>query len=99
MALPAFAHQIHCLNMFRKLAHMSYYGEFWTQTLDFPLQEHVGHCQYMLLQTLMCHSDLEVITFNKVKGTPGPFPDFSVDRKCRNFDDILEWKESNQVNV
>lgn len=33
----------------------------------------------------MCHADLEIITFNKVKGTPGPFPDFSVQQKCKNF--------------
>lgn len=39
------------------------------------------------------------MTFNKVKGTPGPFPDFSVEKKCRNFDDVLEWKERNQINV
>jgi Mycotoxin biosynthesis protein UstYa len=92
-------HQIHCLDIFRKLAWPDYYGEFWTHTSAFPFQEHVGHCQYMLLQTLMCHADLEIITFGKVRGTPGPFPDFSVVQKCRDFDGILKWKEDNQVNV
>jgi hypothetical protein len=53
----------------------------------------------MLLQAIMCHADLELITFGKVKGTPGPFPDFSVNQKCRDFDSILRWKEANQVNV
>jgi hypothetical protein len=27
----------------------------------------------MLLQAVMCHVDLEVITFGKVKGAPGRF--------------------------
>jgi Mycotoxin biosynthesis protein UstYa len=85
--------------MMRKLAYPDYYGEFWTHTDDFPFEQHLGHCQYLLLQTLMCHSDLEPITFNKVRGTPGPFPEFSVEQKCRNFDDVLRWKEENQVNV
>ncbi|KAE9376386.1 hypothetical protein N431DRAFT_462223 [Stipitochalara longipes BDJ] len=99
MGLINVFHQIHCLDIFRKLAWPDYYGEFWTHTSAFPFQEHVGHCQYMLLQTLMCHADLEVITFGKVRGTPGPFPDFSVEQKCRDFDSILRWKENNQVNV
>lgn len=47
----------------------------------------------------MCHADLEIVTFNKVKGTLGPFPDFSVQQKCRNFGEVLEWKEGRQVNV
>jgi Mycotoxin biosynthesis protein UstYa len=99
MALPNVFHQIHCLDIFRKLANPFYYGEFWTHSSKFPFQEHVGHCQYLLLQTLTCHADLEVVTFNKVRGTPGPFPEFSVQQKCRDFDSILRWKEANQVNV
>lgn len=47
----------------------------------------------------MCHADLEMITFGKVRGTPGPFPDFGVQAKCRDWDTILKWKEENQVNV
>lgn len=47
----------------------------------------------------MCHADMEMITFGKVRGTPGPFPDFSVEQKCRDFEGILRWKEENQVNV
>lgn len=47
----------------------------------------------------MCHADLERVTFNKVNDMVGPFPDFSVEQKCRNFEDILEWKERHQVNV
>lgn len=57
------------------------------------------HCQHILLQTLMCHSDLEVITFNKVEGVYGPFADFSVQKKCRDFESVLEWQEANQVLI
>ena len=49
----------------------------------------------MLLQTLMCHADLDMITSGKVRGAPGPFPDFSVEQKCRDFEEILRWKEEN----
>lgn len=63
----------------------------------FPFDDHMLHCQYMLLQTLMCHADLEIITFNKVEGLRGPFADFSVQKKCRDFESILEWQEANQI--
>jgi hypothetical protein len=32
------------------------------------------------LQTLMCHADLEIETFDKVEDMLGPFPNFSVRR-------------------
>lgn len=63
----------------------------------FPFTDHILHCQYVLMQALTCHADLEVVTFNKIKGFKGPFADFSVERRCRNFDEILEWKEANQI--
>jgi hypothetical protein len=57
------------------------------------------HCQYVLLQTLMCHADLDIITFNKVEGVEGPFADFSIQKKCRDFERVLEWQEANQIIV
>lgn len=45
----------------------------------------------------MCHADVEVVTFNKIHGVDGPFANFAVDRTCRNFDALLEWKERNDV--
>lgn len=100
MGLVDIFHQTHCLNLLRKAA----FGEYYNNIREvhkhdyFPIDQHLLHCQYILLQALTCHADLEIITFNKVKGNPGPFADFNVEKKCRNFDDILLWKEKNQVH-
>jgi hypothetical protein len=93
-------HQAHCLNIMRRAIFTEYYGNMRETRKNerFPFEEHVLHCQYILLQNIMCHADLEVVTFNKVKGVPGPFANFNVDRKCRNFDDVLAWKEKNQID-
>ena len=81
------------------MANLDYYGDFMTYRDAFPIEQHVMHCQYLLLQNIMCHADLEIVTFIKVKGMPGPFPDFGVQQQCRNFAGVLERKERKQLNV
>ncbi|KAF2396659.1 hypothetical protein EJ06DRAFT_228265 [Trichodelitschia bisporula] len=92
-------HQVHCLDMFRRTAFPEYYGNLREMYKDelFPFDDHLLHCQYTLVQALTCHADLEVILFNKIKGLSGPFADFSVEKKCRNFDDIMAWQDAHQI--
>ncbi|KAJ2894416.1 hypothetical protein MKZ38_007556 [Zalerion maritima] len=101
MAMPDVFHQTHCLNQMRRSFFPEYYGDlrakYSSPSHEFPFEDHFLHCQYLLLNVLTCHADLEMVTFNKVKGTEGPFPNFAVDRKCKNFHDVLDWKERNQV--
>lgn len=58
---------------------------------------HRGHCIHMLLQVLMCNADVGIITHNWVRDEryDGPkiraFPDFSVQKTCRDFDGIVGW--------
>ncbi|KAM7184700.1 protein of unknown function (DUF3328) domain containing protein [Naviculisporaceae sp. PSN 640] len=88
-------HQIHCLNELRKDIHYTYYyGEKKPTELHLA---HRGHCIHMLLQVLMCNADVGIITHNWVRDEryDGPkiraFPDFSVQKTCRDFDGIMEW--------
>lgn len=46
----------------------------------------------------MCTVDIGVlgsIWFNRTD--PQPFPDFNTKHVCRNFDEIREWAEQNQI--
>lgn len=54
------------------------------------------HCIDILRQLVMCTSDVSVITANWVRDFPGPYPDFSVMHKCRNFEKVLHWSETHQ---
>ncbi|KAL9110243.1 MAG: hypothetical protein Q9227_005150 [Pyrenula ochraceoflavens] len=94
-------HQIHCLNALRKaLDYDYYYSTTYNNTSGLPLtlEAHVRHCTYYLLQTLTCHSDLEINTFQWREGSRGMWPDFAVERKCRDFEKVLEWQERNMVD-
>jgi len=40
---------------------------------------------------------LEITVFQKFRGWPGLNANFQKDKKCRNFQDILEWKEKHEI--
>lgn len=110
MGLLDVFHHLHCLNALRQAAHPEYYFNK-TQThhshhersepgqVHFTRGGHDLHCQYILLQFILCHADVGLVTFNKVEGVKGPMADFSIDHKCRDFGQIMDWKLQNQVNV
>lgn len=54
----------------------------------------------MLPQTLMCNADVGVVTHNWIhderysEPKARPFPDFSTNKKCRNFDGVMDRLQS-----
>jgi hypothetical protein len=101
-------HQLHCLDTLRREVHYEYYYEdrygprFGPNSTGGPPvghQIHVSHCIYLLLQNLMCHANLDVITYNWIDKELLPFPDFSINHKCRNFDAVMDWHKENSVSV
>ena len=61
----------------------------------FPLD----HCIEMLRQVIMCNGDLHIITYDWVAHADWPWPDFSVNRLCRSWDNILGWIGSRVVHT
>ncbi|KAI0009997.1 hypothetical protein F4779DRAFT_639808 [Xylariaceae sp. FL0662B] len=93
-------HQIHCLNVLRKalITNYDYYwGRKWGFEPPLDFKTHLRHCTSLLLQGLMCHADVEVITHEWNEEQPWPFPDFGVVKQCRDFDALLEWAEANNL--
>ena len=95
MALIDVFHQLHCLDNMRRAIFPEYYGNLnhHFRNSTFPFEDHTAHCQYVLMKALTCHADAEMTTFNKIQGYLGPFQDFSLDRKCRDFDALLKFKD------
>lgn len=93
-------HQIHCLSALRRDVYFShYFGEKYPNGVPSELHRvHSDHCIYVLLQSLMCNANLDVITLDWVEGQKHPFPDFSINRKCMNFEAVLEWQHENKVD-
>lgn len=99
-------HQIHCLNELRKeMFRDYYYGD--TAATASPTNElrlsHKTHCIHLLLQALMCSADVGIVTHNWVRNEKlsdpktRPFPDFGVNKMCRDFDSLLDWVRINGV--
>ncbi|KAF3936793.1 hypothetical protein ABW19_dt0203387 [Dactylella cylindrospora] len=59
---------------------------------------HLSHCTSLLLQNLLCNSTPDIITLNWVSTQSSPFPDFSINKKCRDFAPIQKWAEENALN-
>jgi Mycotoxin biosynthesis protein UstYa len=93
-------HLIHCLNALRRDVYFShYFGSKYPDGQPSELHRvHSDHCIYVLLQNLMCNANVDVITLDWVEGQKHPFPDFSINHKCINFDSILQWQEEHAVD-
>ena len=85
--------------MLRKSVHRDYYSS--QQGTSAPLRDdtqgHLTHCIEMLRQTLMCHGDMSLVTYNWVQGRAVPFANFNGVHQCRNWDELVEWNEDNDV--
>jgi hypothetical protein len=93
-------HQIHCLNELRKEIFYDYY---YNAQPDDIHRAHKAHCIHIILQSLMCIADVGIIQHNWVHNRKlmepqtRPFPDFSTEKTCRDFEAILEWATSQSV--
>ncbi|KAF3917711.1 hypothetical protein ABW20_dc0100293 [Dactylellina cionopaga] len=91
-------HQIHCLNALRKAVFSDYYFDTKKKKLNRLHWIHLSHCAGIILQNLMCQSNLDIITLNWVNTQQNPFPDFSVNKKCRDFGTIKKWQQENKLS-
>jgi hypothetical protein len=100
MATLDIQHQIHCLNALRTMAFADYGEDTPTKKSHNKLWWiHLRHCTDMLLQNLMCTAEPSVFTYNYMDTQRNPFPDFSIDRKCRRFEDIWQWRNERVVDM
>lgn len=92
-------HTIHCLNAIRRDVHWQYYFKDEYPDGVFPElhRTHTDHCIYIVLQNLMCSATADIVTNPWVEGQLHPFPDFAVNKKCRDFESLVEWQEANRI--
>lgn len=70
---------------------------------------HLRHCVDVLAQDLMCHADSEVMTYTwrdmngggPATGLEGlvPYPEMSINRKCRDWGQLMEWQDERKVDA
>jgi hypothetical protein len=94
-------HQVHCLNMLRQNL-ITNYDYYWGDIYGFkpPVfrETHLWHCTSILLQAIMCHSDIGVVTHIWSEDRSVPTPDFGINRKCRDFEALLKWRDETDLD-
>ncbi|KAL7933917.1 hypothetical protein V8C35DRAFT_327399 [Trichoderma chlorosporum] len=98
--MPSVSHQLHCMNYLRRGLEIPYYHG--NKTLTKMYWEHVYHCLHLITQSITCHAEADPIFWRWVEGQEHPVPDFSGDRKCRDFQGFksdLEGKGYDVHNV
>ncbi|KAF2092600.1 hypothetical protein NA57DRAFT_16571, partial [Rhizodiscina lignyota] len=90
-------HLLHCLDAIRKELYPDIYKHDWSTESYANFRLHQDHCVDLLRQNLMCSADMGIVPFYDDENPLNAFamPDFSTVHKCRNFDKLLEWSNSN----
>lgn len=91
-------HQIHCLNTLRKIAFEDFYEPVPRREHSTLWWHHIKHCTDILLQNIMCHGTTALVTMQWMETQHGPFPDFSVNHQCRDFDTLVQYRNQKSVD-
>ncbi|KAI0907267.1 hypothetical protein F4823DRAFT_28214 [Ustulina deusta] len=95
-------HQLHCVDLLRKSLHREYYDQHEGSFAGAPehiVQGHLEHCVETLRQTLMCHGDISLLTYNWVEGRSMPHPNFNTVHTCKKWDTLVKWNMGRDVTV
>lgn len=90
-------HQLHCLNMMRKLVYPDAYpmdlSSGTTEAADNLF--HMEHCYEQLRQSLQCSSDLATITWQWSRKQGRFLGNVHTMHTCKNWDKIHDWAIKN----
>lgn len=59
---------------------------------------HIRHCIEAMMQHLLCTGDAGFITFNWIKDMDLPQPDFGVEKQCRDWEQIVQYRDQHMVD-
>jgi hypothetical protein len=93
-------HQVHCLSSLRRIAYGGYYNLSMARADTVRQREiHINHCIDILLQTIQCNANLDLIPLHWVETQKYPFPDMSINKQCVNFDGLTEFRKKNTIDM
>ncbi|MCJ1263254.1 hypothetical protein MMC22_003124 [Lobaria immixta] len=101
LANLAVFHQLHCLKNLWQHTYFEYYetrNPLFSESAK-ELHRHLDHCADLLRQALMCNGDTSVITFKWTDDHKLPRPNYGLPRRCRSYEQILQWGLSHQATL
>jgi hypothetical protein len=87
-------HQLHCLNVLRQQIYRDSYPDWHSKRAQL---EHADHCVEYLRKVIMCNGDISMQTFTWKPDYRRPWPNFSVEHECRNWDSLMDWAKEHNV--
>ncbi|KAJ3556369.1 hypothetical protein NM688_g2070 [Phlebia brevispora] len=94
-------HQLHCVNVLRKVFRSDYYADPVTGDIgsmlhaDIPL--HVTHCLDFLRQGAMCAADLSPIPFIWDDEVQDAIPNPDIVHTCRKWENVVDWARAHKM--
>ncbi|KAI1109959.1 hypothetical protein F5Y14DRAFT_455539 [Nemania sp. NC0429] len=94
-------HQLHCLNVLRQYAYADYYKKKPLNASDVHSHAnmHLNHCVDMLMTAIKCSGNGGFITSHWIPDVEYPQPDMSINRKCIDFERLVEWRNNNTIDL
>ncbi|KAJ3552823.1 hypothetical protein NM688_g3950 [Phlebia brevispora] len=88
-------HQLHCLDILRKVIHSDYYADPVTGDIGLLLHEeipdHVGHCLDFLRQGVMCAADVSPMIWYWREDRQAMSLELGAAHTCRRWENIDQW--------
>ena len=97
-----FFHQVHCLNRLRYKVFEKYdtsAPEHMSASDEKYEGLHLRHCVDMLMQHLLCTADTGMLTYRWMEDSEDPEPDMSVNRKCKDWRQLVDYRDERAVNL
>ncbi|KAJ5612188.1 hypothetical protein N7510_005382 [Penicillium lagena] len=94
-------HQLHCVDIMRRGAWFNFEHyrdkQFFGNKSDDAIMWHMRHCFEVLRQTIQCHGDTSVLTYNWIKGYSAPKSAWKSLHTCQNWERLMEWRKQNDI--
>ena len=94
-------HQLHCVNMLRKLAYPDVYPMDLTSGSEEAASNvfHMEHCYEQLRQSIQCSSDISTIYWEWSEKKHRMFGNVKTTHTCRNFEKIRDWAVEHKAHT
>lgn len=90
-------HQLHCLKRIRRYVYNISTAE--GKDSQRLIRAHNKHCFNYLWQTLLCHSDVSIMSLVWNEQLHDYNASFAVKKQCRNFEVVHNWAKNREAKI
>lgn len=94
-------HQMHCLHYLWADHYRDHLPDTLKKIAEIPemYERHYNHCMDYIRQSLMCHFDTGLVTYDWVGENQNPTPNSNAPHKCVDWDAAQAWLRSRVVEI